>query len=210
MSSKDKLRQALRLYLVSDAMMAHEDLLAAVEQAIMGGVTLVQYRDKHKDRALKFSEAMAIKALCDQYGIAFVVNDDVPLAIELGADGAHVGQRDLEAGQARALLGQDKWLGVSVSTVEEALAAESAGADYLGVGAVFGTQTKLDADSVSLACLEAICQAVSIPVVAIGGISHDNIHQLSGRGLAGVAVVSAILGSNCPRSSARRLLDFDL
>lgn len=210
MNAKSSLKEALRLYLVSDSKGSLETLLLAVEKSLMGGVTLVQYRDKEKSEADKYAEASALKALCDRYGTSLIVNDDVALAVKLNAAGAHVGQSDLEAGQARAALGPDKWLGVSVSSVKEALEAQSAGADYLGVGAVFSTQTKLDAQAVSLECLEAICQAVHIPVVAIGGIQVDNVHRLCKRGLAGIAVVSALLSAESPETSARALLSVDL
>lgn len=210
MNTKPSLTSALKLYLVTDQQVKNNDLFATVSEAIQGGVSLVQYREKHKPYDLQLEEASKLKELCDRFNVPFIVNDNVVLATEINAEGAHVGQSDLEAGLARLSIGSDKWLGVSVSTVEEALKAEEAGADYLGVGAVFSTSTKLDADAVSLESLEAICKAVSIPVVAIGGIGEQNVQQLVNRGLAGIAVVSAILGSDSPRTSAKTLFEVDL
>lgn len=137
-------------------------------------------------------EAIAMKALCAEYDVPFIMNDEVMLAVKLDLDGVHVGQHDMEAGKVRELIGPDKILGVSAQTVEEAILAEKLGADYLGVGAVFPTGSKDDADDVSHEMLQAICEAVSIPVVAIGGITKDNIIDLKGRGIDGISVISAI------------------
>ena len=169
-----------------------QTLCEQAEQALQGGATFLQLREKELDEAHFKEEAVALKALCRQYGVPFVLDDNVALAIETDADGVHVGQSDMAAGKVRALIGPDKILGVSAQTVEDALLAEREGADYLGVGAVFPTGTKTDANAVSYDTLREICAAVSIPVIAIGGITRDNVAQLSGSGIVGVAVVSAI------------------
>ena len=176
-----------------------------VEESLKGGVTMVQLREKRLDRDAFRREALEIQTLCRRYGVPFLVNDDVDLAIEIQADGVHVGQDDLEAGAARAKLGPDKILGVSAHTVEEALRAQAAGADYLGVGAVFPTGTKGDASVLSYDTLKAICTAVDIPVVAIGGIGPDNLHKLVGSGVVGVAVVSALFAQPDGEQAARAL-----
>ena len=137
---------------------------------------------------------MEIQKLCKEYGVPFVINDEVSIAKDIDADGVHVGQSDMEAMDVRKILGPDKILGVSAQTVEQAIIAEKHGADYLGVGAVFTTGSKDDADDVSHETLKAICEAVSIPVIAIGGITKDNVAELAGSGICGVAVISAIFG----------------
>ena len=169
-----------------------ETLRAKTAEALKGGATFVQLREKDGDRETILSLGRELKELCEEYKVPFVLDDDVALAEELDADGVHVGQSDRPASEVRRLIGPDKILGVSAQTVEQALQAEKDGADYLGVGAVFATGSKDDADDVRHDTLEAICRAVKIPVVAIGGISKNNILQLKGRGLAGVAVISAI------------------
>lgn len=184
---------SLLLYAVTDRSWLHgQTLYAQAEQALQGGATFLQLREKELDEAHFKEEAIALKALCKQYGVPFVLDDNVALAIETDADGVHVGQSDMAAGKVRALIGPDKILGVSAQTVEDALLAEREGADYLGVGAVFPTGTKTDANAVSYDTLREICAAVSIPVIAIGGITRDNVARLSGSGIVGVAVVSAI------------------
>jgi len=154
----------------------------------------VQLREKHLDQAHFLEEAKDLKMLCKAYNVPFVINDNVDIALEMDADGVHVGQSDMEAGDVRAKLGPDKIIGVSAQTVEQAVLAEKRGADYLGVGAVFPTNSKDDATDVSYETLKAICQAVSIPVIAIGGITKDNVEELSGSGICGIAVISAIYG----------------
>lgn len=166
---------------------------------------MIQLRERHLDRAAFKAEALELKELCRTYAVPLIINDDVELALEIGADGVHVGQEDLEAGRARALLGPDKLLGVSAHSVEEALRAQAAGADYLGAGAVFPTGTKDDVSVLPYERLKDICAAVDIPVVAIGGIGEHNILQLAGSGVAGVAVVSAIYAQPDVRAAARRL-----
>lgn len=200
-------KNSLLLYAVTDRawLQVGETLLGRVRDAIEGGATFVQLREKDLDRAAFLAEGREIGALCREMGVPFVVDDDVDLALACGADGAHVGQSDLAAGEARKKLGPDKILGVSAQTVEQALAAERAGADYLGVGAVFPTGSKADAEDVSLDTLRAICRAVSIPVVAIGGIGAHNVEQLRGSGICGVAVISAIFAAKDIRAAAAEL-----
>ncbi len=173
-------------------------LLEDTKAALEGGMTYVQMREKGdpmtEDELL--TEALALKALCEAYGVPFVIDDDVELAVKCGADGVHVGQSDMACVEARKALGERKVVGVSAQTVEQAIQAEQDGADYLGVGAVFPTGSKDDADDVSHDTVKAICEAVNIPVIAIGGISKDNVGQLAGLGLDGIAVISAIYASD--------------
>lgn len=199
-------KQQLLLYAVTDrAWLCNMPLTQQVEHALRGGATMIQLREKHLNRNAFLQEAMDVKELCRTYGVPFIINDDVDLAIECGADGVHVGQHDMEAGSVRHKLGGDKTLGVSAQTVEQALAAQARGADYLGVGAVFSTSTKLDADTVALDTLKSICRAVDIPVVAIGGIDKGNVEQLNGTGIAGIAVVSAIFAAPNIHDAAKEL-----
>ncbi|MEE3420913.1 MAG: thiamine phosphate synthase [Lachnospiraceae bacterium] len=186
-------KESLLLYAVTDRhWLGEERLVDQVEMALRGGVTFVQLREKNLDRMAIQEEALQIQKLCREYHVPFVLDDDVELALKINADGVHVGQKDMEAGRARKLLGPDKILGVSAHTVKEALLAEKEGADYLGVGAAFPTGSKDDAEVLSHETLRAICQAVRIPVIAIGGITRDNVTELRGSGIAGVAVISAI------------------
>ena len=188
--------QDLLLYAVTDRHWLHgRTLHEVVKESLDGGVTFLQLREKDLDEARFLDEAKDIKTLCHAYGVPFLINDNVDIALAVDADGVHVGQSDMEALDVRRKLGPDKIIGVSAQTVEQALLAEKHGADYLGVGAVFPTGSKDDADDVSYDTLKAICRAVSIPVVAIGGISLGNVSQLSGSGICGVAVISAIYGA---------------
>ncbi len=203
-------KNSLLLYLVSDRHWLEGRRLADdLEAAIKGGVTFVQLREKD-DMAMDhddfLKEALEIKELCARYEVPFVIDDDVDLALECGADGVHVGQSDMEAGSVREKIGPDRILGVSAETVEEAILAEKRGADYLGVGAVFPTGSKDDALDVSHETLKEICRAVSIPVIAIGGISRDNVCELSGSGIVGIAVISAILAQKHIEEAAEDLL----
>lgn len=185
----------LLLYAVTDRYwLGKRTLHDVVKESLDGGVTFVQLREKHLDQAHFLEEAKDLKMLCKAYNVPFVINDNVDIALEMDADGVHVGQSDMEAGDVRAKLGPDKIIGVSAQTVEQAVLAEKRGADYLGVGAVFPTNSKDDATDVSYETLKAICQAVSIPVIAIGGITKDNVEELSGSGICGIAVISAIYG----------------
>lgn len=199
-------RKDLLLYAVTDrSWIGKKTLYEQVEDAIKGGVTFVQLREKELDESEFYKEALEIQKLCKEYNIPFVINDNVRLAKMINADGVHVGQSDMEAGDVRAILGEGKILGVSAQTVEQAILAERRGADYLGVGAVFQTGSKADADSVSLDTLKAITEAVSIPVIAIGGIGADNIERLKGCGICGVAVISAIFGARDVKKAASNL-----
>ncbi len=170
-------------------------------------MTFVQLREKNLGHDEFLAEALEIQALCRRYQVPFVINDNVEIAMEIGADGVHVGQSDMEAGNVRELLGPDKIVGVSAQTVEQALLAQERGADYLGVGAVFPTSSKDDAVEVDRETLEEICRRVDIPVVAIGGISRNNISELRGSGICGVALISAIFGSEDIEQASRELLD---
>lgn len=197
---------AMRLYAVTDrAWLSHQTLKEQVEEALKGGATCIQLREKELDELSFLEEAEELCALCRAYHVPFIVNDNVKIALACGADGIHVGQHDMQAGDVRKTIGDNMILGVSAQTVEQALEAERNGADYLGVGAVFATSTKLDADAVSHETLGEICRAVSIPVVAIGGISKENIMQLSGTGVDGVALVSAIFASDDIENTCREL-----
>ena len=194
------------LYAVTDrTWLGNMTLYDQVEEALKGGVTFVQLREKELDDKAFLKEAFEIKELCRQYKVPFVINDNVDIAIKANADGIHIGQKDIEAGYARSVIGEEKILGVSVQTVEQAVLAEKMGADYLGVGAVFRTGSKADADDVTHETLKAICEAVSIPVVAIGGIGVGNILELTGSGICGVAVISAIFAANQIQKSASEL-----
>ncbi len=186
----------MRLYAVTDrSWLGNQTLAEQVEDALKGGVTCVQLREKELDEEAFLQEAVEIKALCKKYHVPLIINDNVEIAIKCGADGVHVGQKDMEVGKVRALVGKDMLIGTSARTVEQALAAEQAGADYLGVGAVFGTATKSDAKEISHEVLRDICKAVSIPVCAIGGICKGNIQGLKGTEIDGVAVVSGIFSA---------------
>ena len=190
-------KKELMLYAVTDRhWLGDETLYDQVKKALDGGATFVQLREKKLDREDFLAEALEIQKLCKKYGVPFVINDEVSIAKDIDADGVHVGQSDMEAMEVRKVLGPDKILGVSAQTVEQAIIAEKHGADYLGVGAVFATGSKDDADDVSHETLKAICEAVSIPVIAIGGITKDNVSELAGSGICGVAVISAIFGQN--------------
>ncbi|MCQ4850840.1 thiamine phosphate synthase [Gordonibacter pamelaeae] len=206
MYPREDLRRALALYAVTDrAWLGERTLAACVEEALAGGATFVQLREKEAPRAEVVLRARALAPLCRAAGVPFVVNDDVEAARLAGADGVHVGQDDAACADARAELGPDAIVGVSVQTVEQALAAQADGADYLGVGAVFGTPTKPDAADVGADGLAAICAAVDIPVVAIGGLNERTVPVLAGPGAAGAAVVSAIFAAADIAAAARRL-----
>ena len=206
MKSTNITAAALHLYAVTDSRWLNGNSLAeVVEKALAGGVTCVQLREKH----LPFDEflrtAKEIKALCQNSHVPFIVDDNLDIALACDADGLHIGQNDMPAAKARQLLGPDKILGVSAQTAQQAVTACRDGADYLGVGAVFPTGTKTDAVEVPLDMLKTITAAVDIPVVAIGGINADNIAQLSGTGIAGAAVVSAIFAQDDIKKAAANL-----
>lgn len=197
---------ALRLYAVTDrTWLRGQTLYQQVEQAILGGATFIQLREKQLDDDAFLQEAVEIQALCRRYHVPFVINDNVGIAKQMNADGVHVGQSDMEAGDVRALLGPDKILGVSAKTVEQAVLAQQRGADYLGVGAMFPTDSKSDASVITVDTLRDICRAVDIPVVAIGGINARNVDRLAGTGIDGVAVISAIFAAEDIQAAARDL-----
>ena len=196
----------LLLYAVTDrSWLGGHTLYQDVEAAIKGGATFIQLREKKLDEEHFLEEAKEIKELCKKYRVPFVINDNVDIALAMDADGVHVGQSDMEAGMVREKLGPDKIIGVSAQTVEQAILAEQKGADYLGVGAVFPTGSKDDAVEVSHDTLKAICEAVHIPVIAIGGISTGNVMELSGSGICGIAVISAIFAKPDIETAAKEL-----
>lgn len=196
----------LLLYAVTDrSWLNGRTLYSQVEEAIKGGATFIQLREKELNEDDFLEEAKEMKELCARYHVPFVINDNVEIAVAMDADGVHVGQSDMEALDVRAKLGSDKIIGVSAQTVEQALLAQKHGADYLGVGAVFATGSKADADDVSHETLKAICEAVDIPVIAIGGIGIHNVMELAGSGICGVAVISAIFAQPDIQEAAKAL-----
>lgn len=199
-------KKDLLLYAVTDRhWLGDRTLYEVVKESLDGGATFIQLREKNLDQEHFLEEAKELKKLCAEYKVPFVINDNVDIALEMDADGVHVGQSDMEAGDVRAKLGPDKIIGVSAQTVEQALLAEKHGADYLGVGAVFPTGSKDDAVEVSHETLKAICEAVSIPVIAIGGITVDNTSSLAGTGICGIAVISAIYGQEDILEATKKL-----
>ena len=199
-------KRYMLLYAVTDrAWTGEQTLYEQVEAALKGGVTCVQLREKEMDETAFLQEAKDICALCHRYGVPFIVNDNVDVAIACQADGIHVGQEDMAAGEVRRRVGDAMLLGVSVHTVEEARRAVRNGADYLGLGAVFPTSTKTDVDQMTNETLRAICDAVDVPVVAIGGINRGNLLKLSGSGVYGVALVSAIFSAEDIEDTCRKL-----
>ena len=186
----------LRLYAVTDrSWLGTQTLSQQVEQALRGGATCVQLREKELNPEDFLAEAKEIKGLCARYGVPLIINDNVELALKVDADGVHVGQEDMDARDVRGLIGCDKILGVTAKTIEQARKAQHNGADYLGSGAVFGSTTKSNAKPMTKALLQSICQSVTIPVVAIGGIHRGNIASLAGTGIRGAAVVSGIFAA---------------
>ena len=201
-------RTKLRLYAVTDRAWAADgdSFFRQVAAAVAGGADIVQLREKHLDPQAFLTEAKRFVALCREQGALSIINDSAEIAAQAGADGVHVGQSDLRGRDIRALIGPDRILGISAGTVAEAKAAQEAGADYIGVGAVFGTSTKKDARNLTVEALRDIVRAVSIPVVAIGGINAGNIAQLKGSNVDGVAVISAIFGAEDPGAATSQLL----
>lgn len=199
-------REMMRLYAVTDrSWLNGQTLYEQVEQALKGGVTLVQLREKGLGAEQFLQEARQIQQLCHRFGVPLIINDSIEVALAVDADGVHLGQDDANAAQARQLLGKDKIIGVSAHNVQEALQAVQDGADYLGSGAVFGSGTKTNVSTLPMQTLREICSAVPIPVVAIGGITEQNLQQLSGTGIAGAAVVSAIFAQENIEEAAIRL-----
>lgn len=202
----NKIKIDYSLYLVTDRkLLGERDLVQSIELAIQGGVSLVQLREKSVSSREFLELAFRVKEITSRYKIPLIINDRLDIALAVEADGLHVGQDDLPMLKARALLGPDKIIGVSARTLAEALLAQEQGADYLGVGAIFKTSTKTDALEVSLEQLESIKKAVSIPVVAIGGINLENVQQVMATGVDGVSVVSAILAQDNILMSAGQL-----
>lgn len=207
--TKDEIRQSMLLYAVTDRswLKEGETLLSVCEDVLQHGATFLQIREKDLDAASFQEEAAQLKQLCGRYKVPYVVNDSVEIAMAIDADGVHVGQSDIKGRDIRSMIGADKILGISAGTVAEAVAAEQAGADYIGVGAVFGTSTKKDARNLTVEKLKEITSAVSIPVVAIGGINSKNLMELAGSGVDGVAVVSAIFAAEDPGQATALLLE---
>ena len=207
--TQDDIRKGMLLYAVTDQSWLKEGqtLLSVCEDVLSNGATFLQIREKDLDADSFEAEAARLKALCAQYKVPYVVNDSVEIAMAIDADGVHVGQSDIKGRDIRSMIGEDKILGISAGTIEEAIAAEKAGADYIGVGAVFATGTKKNARNLSVEALKKIVSAVSIPVVAIGGINSKNLMELRGSGVDGVAVVSAIFAAEDPGEATARLLE---
>ena len=199
-------KEDLLLYAVTDRHWLNgRTLYEVVKESLDGGVTFLQLREKTLDEAHFLEEAKELQKLCKEYKVPFIINDNVDIAVAMNADGVHVGQSDMEAGDVRAKLGPDKIIGGSTQTVEQAILAEKHGADYLRVGPVFPTTSKYDAAEVSYDTLKGICEAVSIPVVAIGGITQENVVKLTGSGIDGVAVISAIYAQKDIKKAAADL-----
>ena len=206
--SRDEIRKGMLLYAVTDQSWLKEGqtLISVCEDVLANGATFLQIREKDLDAACFEAEAANLKALCARYSVPYVVNDSVEIALAIDADGVHVGQSDIRGRDIRSLIGPHKILGISAGTVEEAQAAEAAGADYIGVGAVFGTSTMKNARNLTVQKLREITDAVTIPVVAIGGINAQNLMGLKDSGVDGVAVVSAIFAAEDPGRATRELL----
>ena len=199
-------RKSLQLYAITDSHWLNgRTLYSVVKESLEGGVTFLQLREKELDEEHFLEEARELQKLCREYQVPFVINDNVDIAAAINADGVHVGQSDMEAGDVRAKLGPDKIIGVTAKTVEQAVLAQERGADYLGVGAVFHTDSKADAKEISFDTLKDICKAVSIPVIAIGGITEENVRELAGSGICGIAVISAIFAQENITEAAKDL-----
>lgn len=199
-------RQTMRLYAVTDrSWLGEKTLVQQVEEALKGGITCLQLREKDMTEEEFLAEALEIRDLCRKYRVPFIVNDNVEVAVRCQADGVHIGQDDQNAKEVRAMIGPDRILGVSARTVAQARQAVADGADYLGVGAVFPTTTKLDARDVTREEMQAIRAAVPVPIVAIGGIKPQNIGELAGSGADGIAVVSAIFAAENIEERCREL-----
>lgn len=197
----------LSLYLVTDKSDDVEKFLRTIEEAIKGGVSVVQIREKTADTLDFYNLALKVKRITTQYNVPLIINDRVDVALAIDADGVHVGQSDMPCDVTRKLVGPDKIVGVSAATIEEAKKAEKDGADYIGTGAVFPTATKDDAPKITKKDLKEIVDSINIPVVAIGGINLDNAHELTDTGIKGLSVVSAIMSSDDPKKSSEKLLN---
>lgn len=202
----NNITKSLELYAITDRSWLNGRTMAqVVEEAILGGVTMIQYREKSLKGQELLEEAVTVQKVCGRYGIPFIINDDPYLAKDINADGVHLGQGDMPINEARKLLGSDKIIGITAKTVEQALAAERDGASYLGSGAMFGSSTKTDAKKMTVDELRSITGSVSIPVVAIGGITADNVSTLDKTGIAGVAVVSAVFAGENIKEDTKKL-----
>ncbi|WP_407413905.1 thiamine phosphate synthase [Methanobrevibacter sp.] len=197
----------LSLYLVTDNSENEEKFLKTIEDAILGGVTVVQVREKTADTLDFYNLALKVKEITAKYNIPLIINDRVDVALAIDADGVHVGQSDMPCDITRELIGEDKILGVSAATIEEAKKAENDGADYIGTGAVFPTATKDDAENVTKKELIDIVESTNIPVVAIGGITKENASELKDTGIKGLSVVSAIMSADNPKKASEELLN---
>jgi thiamine-phosphate pyrophosphorylase len=197
----------LSLYLVTDKSDDVEKFLKTIEEAIKGGVSVVQIREKTADTLDFYNLALKVKEITTKYNIPLIINDRVDVALAIGAEGVHVGQSDMPCDVTRALVGHDKIVGVSAATIEEAKKAEKDGADYIGTGAVFPTATKDDAPKITKKDLKEIVDSINIPVVAIGGITIENASELIDTGISGLSVVSAIMSSDDPKKSSEKLLN---
>ena len=197
----------LSLYLVTDNSDDEEKFLKTIEEAILGGVSVVQIREKTADTLDFYNLALKVKKITGKYNVPLIINDRVDIALAIDADGVHVGQSDMPCDVTRKLIGKDKILGVSAATVEEAQKAEKDGADYIGTGAIFPTATKDDAESVTINELKEIVESINIPVVAIGGITLKNASELVDTGIAGLSVVSAIMSADNPKKASEELLN---
>ena len=207
--SKEEIQNSMLLYAVTDRMWLKdgEGLTDVCRKVLENGATFLQIREKDLDENTFEQEAEALKELCASYRVPYVVNDSVEIAMDIDADGVHIGQSDMEYRKAREILGEDKIIGLSAGNLQEAIDAEKMGADYIGVGAVFHTDTKKDTTAMSFEELKEITDTVSIPVVAIGGISADNLMQLAGTGIDGISVISAIFGQKDPGAATKKLVE---
>ena len=199
-------KEMLLLYAITDRSLAgRQSIYEQIEEALLGGVTMVQLREKQLPKDEFIKEAVKAVEICHKYKVPLIINDDVEVALKSGADGVHVGIEDTPVAEIRRMVSEDFIIGATCKTVEQAIAAEKAGADYMGVGAVFPSPTKKNAIRITKEKLSEICSSVSIPAVAIGGIGYDNIYELNGGGMAGVAVVSAIFAADDIKLSAKQL-----
>ncbi|MGL6173137.1 MAG: thiamine phosphate synthase [Cellulosilyticaceae bacterium] len=206
--SREAIKQGMLLYIVTDrSWLGEERLEDQVEEMIKAGATFVQLREKELTDEIFLEQALKIKKLTDEYNVPFIINDNIEVALRCGADGIHIGQSDGNVREMRRRLGKDKILGVSTRTVEQAKEAEAEGADYVGVGAVFGTTTKLDANNVTVEELKQIVRSINIPVVAIGGINEKNVCQLKGSEIDGIAVISALFAKEDKILATKQLLE---
>ncbi len=201
-------REQVLLYAITDrAWLGGRTLAEAVEQAILGGVSMIQLREKEMNTEELIQSGNEIKTICNKYGVPLIINDNVEAAKKINADGVHLGQDDMPIKEARAILGNNKIIGITAKTVEQAMKAEKDGADYIGSGAVFGTTTKSNAVKMELDTLRAITQSVNIPVTAIGGITAENIDGLCNTGISGVAVVSGIFAQENIKKASETLFE---